>query len=88
MFGGKIIKTMDTTPEGKKIRLVSSGIKIHLVEVAPNVKNIGLEITQHGLTSFSMVPVTLSISDAKLLADTIYDAIDLNTNANNTKQGT
>ncbi|PWK45355.1 hypothetical protein [Pleionea mediterranea] len=78
MFGGKIIKTMENTPKGEKIRLVSSGVKVHVVEVAPQLKNVGLEISQHGLFNFSMVPVSLSFSDAKLLADTIYDAIGHN----------
>ena len=76
MFGGKIIKTMESVSKGKKRMLISSGVKVHVIEVAPNVRNVGLEITQSSGLSYSMVPVSLPVSEAKILADTIYAALE------------
>lgn len=76
IFGGKIVKTMDPVTKGKKRMLISSNLKVHIIENSLNGRNIGLEISQSGVLNYSMVPVVLPISEAKILADTIYAAID------------
>ena len=78
IFGGKIVKTMDFVTKGKKRVLFSSNLKVHVIENSLNGRNIGLEINLSGGLSYSMVPLVLPVGEAKILADTIYAAIEFN----------
>ena len=82
LFGGKIVKTMESVTKGKKRLLISTDVKVHVIEISPTARNIGLEITNTSGLSYNMVPVSLPISEAKILADTIYAAIEHQGNGN------
>ena len=75
MFGGEIIHTINGNPQGKR-RIITTGVKVHVVQAAPMVRFVGLEINQSGGLSWQMIPISLPISDARLLADMINQAID------------
>ncbi len=77
-FNGKVIKTMASFSKGKRGKRLSINLKVHVVESSSNGKNIGLEISQSGALSHSMIPVVLSTNEAKVLADNLYAAIEFN----------
>lgn len=75
MFGGEIIHTIDGNPKGKR-RIITTGVKVHVVQAAPSVRFVGLEINQSGELSWQMIPISLPVSDARLLAQMINEAIE------------
>ncbi|WP_148289689.1 hypothetical protein [Ideonella sp. B508-1] len=74
MFGAKIEKTLGEV-EGQRQALLSSRLKVHLLEGGPSEKAVGIELVAKGVASYQMMPITLSAAEAKRLVSLLQSAI-------------
>lgn len=74
MFGARIRRTVGEV-EGAKMAMMKTGLKVHALDGGPD-KAIGLEFVAKSIASYQMMPVALSIPEAKKLISQIQAAID------------
>ncbi len=72
MFGAAVGSSVGEVPLSGGPRLVSQTLKVHVLDGAD--KQVGVEIAARGPFGFSMVPVALSRSEARHLADLLLTA--------------
>ncbi len=75
MFGGKIIESIDKSITSKK-GMSKTKIKLHVIEKKKGENCVGIELSQSAVLAWSMTPITLTKSDAKLMIDMLNEAID------------
>lgn len=73
MFGATVGRAVGEMPVSSDSRVGSMTLKVHLLEGAE--KQVGVEIAARGPFGFSMVPVALTRSEARRLADLLLAAI-------------
>lgn len=73
MFGAAMGRSVGEVPLAGGPRLGSQTVKVHVLESAE--KHVGVEIAARGPFGFSMVPLSLSRSEARRLADLLLTAI-------------
>ena len=71
MFGAGIRKTVGEV-SGNGPKLMSLSLKVHELDGEPNDKALGLELVAKSFASYQTTPITLSVTEAKKLADLIY----------------
>lgn len=72
MFGAAVGRAVGEVPLSGGPRLGSHTVKVHVLEGTD--KQVGVEIAARGPFGFSMVPVSLSRSEARRLADLLLNA--------------
>ncbi|WP_157572106.1 hypothetical protein [Hydrogenophaga taeniospiralis] len=75
MFGAKIEKTLGEV-EGHPQRPVSLRLKVHVLDGGSSDKAVGLELIAKSFASYQMMPVTLSVVEAKKLSSLLQSAIN------------
>jgi hypothetical protein len=76
MFGAPINSTIGEV-NGAGGKIMSVKVKVHMLGGFPD-KAIGLEFVAKSISSYDMMPVTLSISEAKKLAALLHAAVGSN----------
>ncbi|MCK9200718.1 MAG: hypothetical protein M0P59_04400 [Gallionella sp.] len=77
-FGGNIVETIGDKV-GSKRGIVNANVKVHVIETnlpIPNKYQVGLELSQSSVASYQMMPVTLSINEAKVLINMLNEAVN------------
>lgn len=74
MFGAKIEKTIGEV-EGHPQLPVRTTLKVHVLGGGSPEKAVGIEFIAKSVASYQMVPVTLSVSEAKKLASLLQAAV-------------
>lgn len=74
MFGASINRTIGEV-NGAGGKIMSVKLKVHSLDGSPD-KAVGLEFVAKSISSYDMMPVTLSISEAKKLAAFLKTAVD------------
>ena len=76
MLGGKILQTYEASPQVQR-GPVKSRMKVHVVETRlPRAKRVGMEIRQATGIGLQLVPVSLSIDEAKELSEMLAKAAE------------
>lgn len=75
MFGARIRRTVGEV-EGAKTFMMKAGLKVHALDGGPD-KAIGVELVAKSVASYQMMPVTLSVPEARKLIAHLQAAIDV-----------
>lgn len=75
MFGAKIERTLGEV-EGHPQRPVSLRLKVHVLADGSSNKAVGLELVARSIASYQMMPITLSVVEARKLAALLQSAIN------------
>lgn len=75
MFGAKIERTLGQVDCGG-VRFGSMSLKVHALSENSRGKVIGIEMVAKTLTSYEMMPISLSASEAKRLAALLQAAAE------------
>ena len=74
IFGAPIERTVGEV-KGGGVKFMSIAVKVHTLGGGSSEKAIGLEFVAKSFASYEMMPVTLSVSEAKKLATLIQSAV-------------
>lgn len=72
MFGAAVGRAVGEMPVSSESRVGSMTLKVHLLDGAE--KQVGVEIAARGPFGFNMVPLSLTRSEARRLADLLLTA--------------
>lgn len=75
MFGARIDRTVGEVA-GERQGPVGVALKVHVLRREPAEKLIGVEFTAKSFASYQMMPITLSLSQAKQLASLLQVALN------------
>lgn len=75
MFGARIDRTVGEVA-GEKQGPVGVVLKVHVLRREPAEKLVGVEFTAKSFASYQMMPITLSLSQAKQLASLLQAALN------------
>lgn len=75
LFGARIRRTVGEV-EGAKTLMMKAGLKVHALDGGPE-KAIGVELVARSMASYQMMPVTLSVPEARKLIAHLQAAIDV-----------
>jgi hypothetical protein len=74
MFGAKIERTIGEVV-GERRGGMRAEIKVHALAGSPGQHSIGIEFVAKGPLSYQMLPITLSLSEARNLAQLLQRAV-------------
>lgn len=75
MFGGKILQTIGSV-KGRSKGPINYELKVHILEEKElgSSKSIGIELVVKSFLSYQMVPITLSLQEARKLITLLEEA--------------
>jgi len=68
MFGARIKNTVGEV-SGASSKMMNLKLKVHELDDITNERAVGLELVEKSFASYQMMPITLSLTEAKKLAD-------------------
>lgn len=74
MFGARIERTVGEA-KGSDGSMMKTLVRVHVLEGSPE-KTVGLEFVAKSFASYQMVPITLSLSEARDLISYLQSAVD------------
>jgi hypothetical protein len=75
MFGARIRRTVGEV-EGARTSMMRAGLKVHALDGGPE-KAVGVELVARSMASYQMMPVALSVPEARKLIAHLQAALDV-----------